>query len=269
MSSSCDIRTILECLLRRFIILANDRKLGFFGRMISLTTASPMDGVWSMATGDKVRLYAKTYATVNGKPSFIGSNGHVLEVRGWTDDGIILRDAKGRDGRVTWDRLTDRKTGRLQLGFGHAVTIDSSQGMTTGEHINAMPRGSAGATGFKSYVAESRHIKQAFTVVSEAAVFEAVKHRRALGEARFRVRFQQASPFAGWTAPLAARPRVAGDLPPIGNMLLEGAFVPSRGRSASKSDDTAGVMNAVSAAAAMSWSLFRRALEDESELKTP
>ena len=135
-----------------------------------------------LATGDKVRLYAKTYATVNGKPSFIGSNGHVLEVRGWTDDGIILRDAKGRDGRVTWDRLTDRKSGRLLLGFGHAVTVDSSQGMTTGEHINAMPRGSAGASGFKSYVAESRHIKQAFTVVSEAAVFEAVKHRRALGD---------------------------------------------------------------------------------------
>jgi hypothetical protein len=35
-------------------------------------------------------------------------------------------------------------------------------------------------------------------------------------EALFRVRFQQASPFAGWTAPLAARLRVAGDLPPIG-----------------------------------------------------
>ena len=45
-----------------------------------------------------------------------------------------------------------------------------------------MPRGSAGANGFKSYTAESRHVQQAYTVVSEAAVFEAVKHRRALGD---------------------------------------------------------------------------------------
>lgn len=62
------------------------------------------------------------------------------------------------------------------------MTIDSAPGMTTDEHINAMPRGSAGANGFKSYTAESRHVRQAYTVVSEAAVFEVVKHRRALGD---------------------------------------------------------------------------------------
>ena len=141
-----------------------------------------------LATGDKVRLYAKTYATImdgdgGGKPGFIGSNGHVVEVAGWTEDGMVLRNRDGQEGRVKWDRLTDAKTGRLLLGYGHAVTIDSSQGSTTDEHINAMPRGSAGANGFKSYVAESRHVQQAYTVVSEAAVFEAVKHRRALGDA--------------------------------------------------------------------------------------
>jgi hypothetical protein len=32
------------------------------------------------------------------------------------------------------------------------------------------------------YTAESRHVKEAYTVISEAAVFEAVKHRRALGD---------------------------------------------------------------------------------------
>ena len=45
-----------------------------------------------------------------------------------------------------------------------------------------MPRGSAGANGFKTYTAESRHVQQAYTVIAEAAVFEAVKHRRALGD---------------------------------------------------------------------------------------
>ena len=45
-----------------------------------------------------------------------------------------------------------------------------------------MPRGTAGITAFKSYVAESRHVSQVYTVISEAAVFEAVKRGRALGD---------------------------------------------------------------------------------------
>jgi len=135
-----------------------------------------------LAIGDKVRLYVKTYALIDGQPGFIGSNGHVVELVGWRQDGLVLRDREGRDGHVQWRSLTDKESGRVLLGFGHAATIDSSQGSTTDEHINAMPRGSAGATGFKMYTAESRHVKEVYTVISEAAVFEAVKHRRALGD---------------------------------------------------------------------------------------
>lgn len=59
--------------------------------------------------------------------------------------------------------------------------MDAAQGITSGEHINALPRGTAGITAFKHYVAESRHVSQVWAVISEIAVFEAVKHSRALG----------------------------------------------------------------------------------------
>jgi len=135
-----------------------------------------------IATGDKVRLFRKTYALVEGKPGFIGANGNIVEVVGQSVDGLQLRDADGRVGSVQWRALKDSRSDRLLLGFGHALTIDSAQGITSGEHINALPRGTAGITAFKSYVAESRHVSQVYTVISEAAAFEAVKRSRAVGD---------------------------------------------------------------------------------------
>ena len=135
-----------------------------------------------IATGDKVRLFRKTHALIEGKPGFIGANGDVVEVVGQSVDGLRLRDADGRMGAVQWRALKDSRSDRLLLGFGHALTIDSAQGITSGEHINALPRGTAGITAFKSYVAESRHVSQVYTVISEAAAFEAVKRSRALGD---------------------------------------------------------------------------------------
>ena len=100
----------------------------------------------------------------------------------WTEGGGVLRDKRGRDGTVEWKRLTDRKSDRLLLAYGHALTVDSAQGIKSGEHINALPRGTAGATSFKTYVAESRHLTQVHTLIAVAAVFEVVKMRRALGD---------------------------------------------------------------------------------------
>ena len=136
-----------------------------------------------LAPGDKVRLFRKTAATINGKHGYIGSNGDVTEVVRWTQGGVVLRDRDGQEGEVKWKRLTDTKSGRLLLAYGHTLTVDSAQGITSGEHINALPRGTAGATSFKTYVAESRHVTQVYTMIAEAAVFEAVKMRRALGDA--------------------------------------------------------------------------------------
>jgi hypothetical protein len=97
-------------------------------------------------------------------------------------NGLILRDKDGRVGEVEWRRLEHKATGRLLLGFGHAMTIDAAQGITSDEHINALPRGTAGMTGFTAYVAESRARGMTWTMISDEATFEAVRNRRALGD---------------------------------------------------------------------------------------
>ncbi|APT60333.1 conjugal transfer protein TraA (plasmid) [Roseomonas gilardii] len=137
-----------------------------------------------IATGDKVRLFSRTWATLpDGKHTYIGANGDVLTVVGQSQQGLRLRNKDGLVGDVEWRRLRDRATGRLQLGFGHALTVDAAQGITSAEHIDALPRGTAGVTAFKGYVAESRARGTTWTLISEAATFEAIKRGRALGDA--------------------------------------------------------------------------------------
>jgi hypothetical protein len=105
-----------------------------------------------------------------------------VEVLGQSLDGLRLRTKEGRIAEVEWRRVADDSTGRLLLGFGHALTIDSAQGITSDEHINALPRGTSAVTGFTSYVAESRSRGTTWTVISEAALYEAERHRQALGD---------------------------------------------------------------------------------------
>ena len=136
-----------------------------------------------VAAGDRVRLFRSTWARIDGRGGWIGNNGNVVEVAGRTDAGLRLRDKDGRVGDVEWRRLSDPKTGRLLLGFGDALTIDAAQGITSGEHIAAFPRGTAGVTGFKAYVAESRAKGATWTMIAEGALHEAVKRSRALGDA--------------------------------------------------------------------------------------
>ena len=137
-----------------------------------------------IATGDHLRLYRYTWAKIDGKEGPIGYNGHVVKVMGKTAAGLVLQNAKGQIGEVEWRRLTDPVTKRLMLGFGHALTIDAAQGVTSDEHIDALPRGSAGITAFKAYVAESRARGTTWTMISEAAVHEAERRSRALGDAK-------------------------------------------------------------------------------------
>ena len=136
-----------------------------------------------IATGDHLRLFRRTWGKIGGRSGSIGNNGNVVEVLGYTDNGLRLRDKKGRVAEIEWRRMADPKTGRLLLGFGHALTIDAAQGITSDEHIAAFPRGTAGVTGFKAYVAESRARGMTWTMISEGALFEAVKRSRALGDA--------------------------------------------------------------------------------------
>ena len=135
-----------------------------------------------IATGDKLRLFRRTWARIEGKGGSIGNNGDIVEVVGRMANGLILRNKDGRVGEVEWRRLEDKATGRLLVGFGHAMTIDAAQGITSDEHINALPRGTAGMTGFTAYVAESRARGTTWTMISDEATFDAVRGRRALGD---------------------------------------------------------------------------------------
>ena len=136
----------------------------------------------AIAAGDKLRLFRRTWGAVDGKQCEIGNNGDVVEVLGQSIDGIRLRTKDGLIADVQWRRLADLETGRLLLGFGHALTIDAAQGITSDEHINALPRGTSGVTSFTSYVAESRSRGTTWTVIAEAAVYEAERHKQALGD---------------------------------------------------------------------------------------
>ena len=136
----------------------------------------------AVAAGDRFRLYKKTAARIDGERGFIGANGDVVTVRGWWEKGLILEDKAGRIGHVEWRRITDRDTKRLLLGYGHCLTVDAAQGITSAEHINALPRGSAGITAFKGYVAESRHEQIGWTFISRAAETQAELASRPLGD---------------------------------------------------------------------------------------
>ena len=137
----------------------------------------------ALAEGDRVRLFRRTWGTVDGREQQIGNNGDVVEVLKQTGSGLRIRTKDGQVADVQWRRFArqPRPTGSL-LGFGHALTIDAAQGITSDEHINALPRGTSGVTAFTSYVAESRSRGTTWTVISEAALYEAERHRQALGD---------------------------------------------------------------------------------------
>ena len=169
------------------VVRARLQERGEISRAETLHAAVDQNGrtyTLPIAQGDALRLFRRTWAQMSdGTSGAIGNNGSVVVVAGVSAQGLTLKGQDGRVGVVEWRRLSDLNTGRLLLGFGHTLTIDAAQGITSGEHINALPRGSAGITAFKGYVAESRSVGTTWTVVSEAAVHEAEKRSRALGDA--------------------------------------------------------------------------------------
>ena len=88
-----------------------------------------------------MRLFRRTWGSVWGKELKVGNNGDVVEILAQSDRGLQVRTAKGEVADIDWRRLADKETGRLLLGLGHALTIDAAQGLTSDEHINALPRG--------------------------------------------------------------------------------------------------------------------------------
>jgi phage/plasmid primase-like uncharacterized protein len=164
------------------------RAMGELGADVVSVRATDQAGAsynLTLAPGDRVRLFDRLNARfLDGGRGNIGNNGSVLEVREVTAEGIVLRTAAGRDGAVSWDSLADKTNGRTRLAPGDVLTIDAAQGLTSSEHINAMPAGSAGVQGFKGYTAESRHKEAAWLITSDGAERREVMLRRALGDAR-------------------------------------------------------------------------------------
>ena len=136
-----------------------------------------------VAIGDRVRLYRRTYGRGAGRGA-IGVNGSILEVRAVEAAGIILRSGSGREALVPWQALRDRETGRLLLGQGDCLSIDSAQGATSEECCLTLLRGSDGMDANRFYVAMSRHRARSWILLGEGAERRAVAGQRPLGDAR-------------------------------------------------------------------------------------
>ncbi|MFC0389148.1 MobF family relaxase [Muricoccus vinaceus] len=139
-----------------------------------------------IGVGDRLRLFQVTRGLItDGKGRrrdvHIGDNASVVTVRGIEAGGLTLETESGTRAFVRWDRLTDRKTGRVNLSYAYCMTIDSSQGMTSHEHILAMPGGSSGLQAFKLYSGASRHRVSSYIVGSMAAEMAEVGRRRPIG----------------------------------------------------------------------------------------
>lgn len=136
-----------------------------------------------LASGDKVRLYHRVKGkTESNKAAYAGNNGEIVEVIKHDKDHLWIKNRFKNTVKVKWADLQDQKSKRIRLGFGHAMTVDAAQGITSDEHINAMPRGVGTVTGFTAYVAESRARGKTWTMISDGATFEAVRQKRALGD---------------------------------------------------------------------------------------
>ncbi len=141
-----------------------------------------------LAAGDRVRLFAQTRGVFTDekgrrKSAVVGDNGTVLEVvavdRG---NGLSVRGESGKISHVSWEALRDRNgSGRVKLAYGDVLTIDTAQGLTSSEHISAMPAGSGAIMAGKAYVAGSRHTTRHYLVASQGAELREVQARRMSG----------------------------------------------------------------------------------------
>lgn len=167
------------------------REMGEVG--VDAVTVAATDGRGNgfnltLAPGDNIRLFKRTSAMFKeasnqGRSSSIGDNGTILRVESiLPHEGLMLRGESGKTGFVSWRNLQERGgSDRILLGYGDCLTIDSSQGITSDEHIDAMPSGSSSVPGFKSYVANSRHRVRSYMVGSMGAEMREVKTHRPSG----------------------------------------------------------------------------------------
>jgi hypothetical protein len=169
-------------------VRAERREMGLLGpdqKRIRIADPDGGDARMALAAGDRVRLFKSTGARFpDGHGGNIGRNGSILEVVALDDKGLTARSMKtGREGWISWPSLTD-KAGRIQLAYGDVQTIHMSQGSTAAEHILALPGGSQSVNGLQAYSGGTRHRRQSFLIVPEAAERMEVQQRRPLNDRR-------------------------------------------------------------------------------------
>jgi hypothetical protein len=168
------------------VIRQERRKLGQLGP--DLVTVRATDGERNyglpLARGDRVRLFRSTGAKYEtGRGGSIGRNGSVLEVVSVGEDGLTLRARTGKVGLVAWSDLK-HNSGRIHLGYGDVMTIHTAQGVTSKEHILALPAGSQAIDGKSGYSGNTRHRQLGYFLTNEAAEREGVRKRRPLNDTR-------------------------------------------------------------------------------------
>jgi hypothetical protein len=99
------------------------------------------------------------------------------------EDGLTLRARTGKVGLVAWSDLK-HSSGRIHLGYGDAMTIHTAQGVTSKEHILALPAGSQAIDGKSGYSGNTRHRQLGYFLTNEAAEREGVRKRRPLNDTR-------------------------------------------------------------------------------------
>ena len=157
-----------------------------------------------LAVGDRVRLFARTNAAYADRSrGIIGNNGSVLEVRAIAAAGVTLRNAQGREGLVKWDTLRDVESRRIRLSYGDVLSIDATQGLTSSEHIEAMPAGTRHVNAYKAYTQASRHRQATYVVTSDGEERREIVGRRPLGDARI---IREADVWANMARNLARAP---------------------------------------------------------------
>ncbi|WP_086636326.1 MobF family relaxase [Acetobacter sp. DsW_059] len=170
------------------VIRERRRQMGEIGEDATVVEAVDQHGVtydMTLAVGDRVRLFARTNChRTDGKRGILGNNGSVLRVIAIDSDGISLRNGQGTEGFVTWKTLAAPDSGRIRLGYGDVLSIDATQGLTSTEHIEAMPCGSKAIDAHRAYTQGSRHRERTWLVTSEGAERREIAGRRPLGDSR-------------------------------------------------------------------------------------
>lgn len=133
---------------------------GELGGVLGKVAAIDQNGAsyeMTLERGDRLRLFDKVRGRdLDGKRVKIGNNGSVITVRGLDRKRMHVVTVEGVHATLDLKDIVCKHSDRLRIAYGDCLTIDAAQGLTSTEHISAMPGGSNLVDGYKGYVANSR-----------------------------------------------------------------------------------------------------------------